>query len=317
MITVELRDVYHRARADFWRPARRILNGVSLSVEEGEIYGFLGPNGAGKTTTFRCITGLLTPTSGRVVVLGGTMKDPGVRGRVGFMPEGGAYGGNLTGQDLLHYHAILSGLSAVEARRVTAELVEQFGLKNHSASRIANYSKGLVQRLGLALALISDPDLLLLDEPMSGLDPVGRRMVLDLMMVLRSKGKTIIFSTHILSDIETVCDRVGVLVEGRLCWEGHLQELYEDQVGTMEITVKTLSSEINDRFESLFDRSDTLAQGRQRLFVRDVKAGNNLLVELLEHGVTVFDVQTGRGALENLLTNKLVETKSGFDHRHH
>ena len=142
-------------------------------------------------------------------------------------------------------------------------------------------------------------------------------MVLDLMMVLRSKGKTIIFSTHILSDIETVCDRVGVLVEGRLCWEGHLQELYEDQVGTMEITVKTLSSEINDRFESLFDRSDTLAQGRQRLFVRDVKAGNNLLVELLEHGVTVFDVQTGRGALENLLTNKLVETKSGFDHRHH
>ncbi len=213
------------------RPA---LDGLDLSVRQGEVFGFLGMNGAGKTTTIKMILGFFPPTAGAVEVLGGDPRDPETRRRVGYMPETADYYGYLTVRELLNFYGRLCGMSAADIRRRGDELVELTGLKEAGRKQIKHFSKGMMQRAGIAQALLHDPELLILDEPLSGLDPLARIQLRDIIVMLRKQGKTVFFSSHELSEAELICDRVGILKEGRLCCCGGIAEVAGDGAGNLE-----------------------------------------------------------------------------------
>src|SRR6516162_4662985 len=205
-----------------WRPA---LKSLSLAVELGETFGFLGPNGAGKTTTLKLLMGLIFPTSGSVQVLAKDCLDPDVKRRVGFLPEQPYFYDYLSAPELLEYYAQLSGMSAEERKRRIGELLARVGLADVGKKQLRKFSKGMLQRVGIAQAIIHDPQIVFLDEPMSGLDPLGRHEVRELIQDLKDRGKTIFFSTHILSDAEALCDRVAVIHKGELRGVGVVNDL--------------------------------------------------------------------------------------------
>jgi ABC-2 type transport system ATP-binding protein len=196
-----------------------------MTVEHGEVFGFLGPNGAGKTTTIKLLLGLHAPSRGVVRVLGQDPSLPATRARIGFLPEVASYHRFLTPNELLLRYGRLSGLSRTLARERTEQVLELVGLADAADRRLAQFSKGMTQRLGLAQALLHDPELLVLDEPLTGLDPLGRRRIRSIIHELRERGKTVLFSSHELSEAELVCDRVGVLREGTLRWCGPLRQV--------------------------------------------------------------------------------------------
>ena len=201
---------------------REVLNGVSLSVRQGEIYGFVGLNGAGKTTTMKIALGLTNQTAGQIKLFGASVA-PAMMARVGFAPEKPAFYDFLTADEMLDFSARLLQVP-VDAEK-KREVLEQVRLWEDRAKRVADFSKGMQQRLALACAMLHDPEFYILDEPGSGLDPLGRRMIKEILRNLRSRGKSIFFSTHILADVKEVCDRVGIIHEGRMIFEGTLEEL--------------------------------------------------------------------------------------------
>ena len=210
----------------FWRKRIRVLTDLSFSVERNEIVGFLGPNGAGKTTTIKILNRLAFPDSGTVTVFGEEAgRRPELRGRIGFMPEQPYFYEYLTGEEFLGLCGHLNGLSRVEIGRESRRMLSRVGLDGAGRTAIRKYSKGMMQRLGLAQALLHDPELVILDEPMSGLDPVGRMEVRNLILELKASGKTVFFSSHIISDVEALCDRVIILLKGRKVAEGSVEEL--------------------------------------------------------------------------------------------
>jgi ABC-2 type transport system ATP-binding protein len=219
----------------------RALDGLSLTVERGEIFGFLGGNGAGKTTAIKILMRLMTPTAGAVRILGHDTNHHYVRARIGYLPEQPYFYDYLTARELLEYCAELFGYSPAERRARAAALLRRVHLDEAAWNRqLRKFSKGMLQRVGLAQALVNDPELVVLDEPMSGLDPIGRRQVRDLIAELRHSGTTVFFSSHIIADIEVLCDRVAILQKGRLAHLGRLDELrsHEDSGGHLEITVE-------------------------------------------------------------------------------
>jgi ABC-2 type transport system ATP-binding protein len=222
----------HLSLRKYW-----ILKDLSFEVHPGEIFGFIGTNGAGKTTTIKLLLGLLFPDAGRIRLCGEDPSRPEARRRVGFLPENPYFHDYLTGWEFLDFHARLHGFRQPERRRRVGELLERVGLKNRADRALRLYSKGMLQRIGLAQALLHDPDVVILDEPMSGLDPIGRRDVRDLILELKGRGRTVFFSTHILSDTETICDRVGMLVRGRLAAIGSVEDLVRGEVGSWEVTL--------------------------------------------------------------------------------
>ncbi|MBM7868189.1 ATP-binding cassette domain-containing protein [Heliobacterium gestii] len=198
---------------------------ISLAVPHGCIFGLLGPNGAGKSTLVKMLVGLLQPTSGEARLLGRPLEDVSVRKRIGFLPEGFRYHDWLSGEDLLRFHASLYGLSSREASERIPVVLEMVGLGEQGRKRVGAYSKGMQQRIGLACALLSDPELVFLDEPTSALDPIGRKEVRDLLVQLRARGKTVFLNSHLLSELETVCDRIAIIKQGRLLFQGDWREL--------------------------------------------------------------------------------------------
>ncbi|NKB87434.1 MAG: ATP-binding cassette domain-containing protein [Acidobacteria bacterium] len=225
----------------FWLRRKDVLRDVSLSIEPGEVYGFLGPNGAGKTTSLKCLLGLLKPDSGSVEILGRPGSDPAARERLGYLPEHPYFYPHLTGRELVDYFGRLFSLPADVRVRRRDELIERVGMSDRADQPIKQYSKGMLQRIGLAQALINDPELVVLDEPMSGLDPVGRREVKDIILDLKAKGTTVFFSSHILADAETLCDRVGLLFDGRIVLESGVDELLEGRVEYWDATCDDVS----------------------------------------------------------------------------
>jgi len=215
-------------RTGFWlNQLVTSLQQCSLSVQPGETFGLLGPNGAGKTTLLKVLLGIIRPTSGRATVLGQPVGDRAVKHRVGYLPENPYFYDYLTGRELLEYTAGIFGLSAQQQRQRIPELLDMVGLDPKAIHKkpLKKFSKGMLQRVGLAQALINDPELVFLDEPMSGLDPMGRFRVREVILTLKEQGKTIFFNSHILSDVETICDRVALLDRGELLCTGTLDEL--------------------------------------------------------------------------------------------
>lgn len=210
----DLRKTY---RHGFWgRPARPALQGVSFRVERGQVFALLGHNGAGKTTTIKAILGLVRLQGGRVAIGGVDARRPEARARVGFLPESPSFHDNLSARELLDFHGRLCGLDAAKRRRRIATCLEEVGMAEHADRRVGACSKGMRQRIGLAQALLGDPDLLILDEPQSGLDPQGRRQVRDILLARKRAGVTILFSSHIVPDVEAVADQVAMIHHGRV-----------------------------------------------------------------------------------------------------
>jgi ABC-2 type transport system ATP-binding protein len=228
-----LEKTYH---IGFWRKRpKRALSPLHLTVEEGEIFGFLGPNGAGKTTTLKLLMGLVFPTAGTARILGMELGDPRMRAQIGFLPEQPYFYDYLSARELLNYYGRLSGMDATPLRRSIDAVLEQVKLSDSADIQLRKFSKGMLQRVGIAQAILHDPKLVFLDEPMSGLDPMGRREVRTLIEELKSKGKTVFFSTHILSDAEALCDRVAILHQGELRGVGAIAELTANVHGKVEI----------------------------------------------------------------------------------
>ena len=215
---------------DFWRrPRVRAVNDLSFSIGEGEVFGLLGPNGSGKSTTLKMLLGLLHPTSGELQVLGCSPREVRIKGRIGYLPEESFLYGYLTGEETLDFYGRLFELSADDRRTRREQLLEMMGLQSARRRRVGEYSKGMARRLGLAQALINDPDLVILDEPTSGLDPVGCRQMKDLIRALADRGKTVLLSSHLLADVEDVCDRLAILYNGRVQALGSLRDLLEER----------------------------------------------------------------------------------------
>jgi ABC-2 type transport system ATP-binding protein len=236
MKAIEILGLEKTYNVGFWRKRlKRALHPLHLQIEEGEIFGFLGPNGAGKTTTLKLLMGLISPTAGTARILQRPLDDPAMKAEIGFLPEQPYFYDYLTARELLEYYGQLSGVAAKERSRKVPEMLDRVGLRASADVQLRKYSKGMLQRVGLAQAILHDPKVVFLDEPMSGLDPMGRREVRDLMEQLKHEGKTVFFSTHILSDAEALCDRVAIIHLGELRKVGAVAELTAGVQGRIEL----------------------------------------------------------------------------------
>jgi ABC-2 type transport system ATP-binding protein len=236
MAAIEILGLEKTYNVGFWRKRPKCaLRPLQLAVEEGEIFGFLGPNGAGKTTTLKLLMGLVYPTGGSARILGMEVNDPRMKAQIGFLPEQPYFYDYLTARELLEYYGQLSGVAAKDRSRKVEAVLARVGLPDAAGVQLRKFSKGMLQRVGIAQAILHDPKLVFFDEPMSGLDPMGRREVRDLMEQLKQEGKTVFFSTHILSDAEALCDRVAIIHLGELRGVGRVADLTASVHGKVEM----------------------------------------------------------------------------------
>ena len=283
-----------------WRPPIEALSGLSLSISRGEIYGFLGPNGAGKTTTLKILLGLMYATSGRVEILGRPAGDLEVRRRIGFLPEAPYFYDYLTAEEFLAFYGHLAGLERGELSQRIDHLLEVVGLSEARTRQLRKFSKGMLQRVGLAQALIHDPELVILDEPMSGLDPLGRKHVRDLILGLRDQGKTVFFSTHIIPDVEMICDRVGIIVQGKLLAAGRVDELVSNgHTQSVEIVCEGINADEVPSITALATR--VLQRGRHCLVaLPGPDRLEDVLAMIRARGGKLVSVTPQKGSLEEL-----------------
>ncbi|MDF2521954.1 MAG: multidrug transporter ATPase [Clostridia bacterium] len=274
---------------------------ITISVGEGEIFGFLGPNGAGKSTFIKMLVGLLFPTSGRAYVLGKPLGDVEARKKIGYLPENFKYQDWMTGEDLLSFHASLYKLDKKKASAKKEEVLEIVKLKGHENYRIGTYSKGMQQRIGLACALLPDPDLLFLDEPTSALDPIGRKEVREIMTSLKSRGKTVLLNSHLLSEVEAVCDTAAIIKKGSIIKYGKMEDILESKL-ILEIHVEDLSSEILNKLIA-FDSSLTCSSNSIQMEIKDRSAIHNVASIIVNGGGKLYELSPKRVSLENLFLN--------------
>src|ERR1700727_1069493 len=235
MSAIEILGLEKTYQVGFWRKRPKLaLRPLNLKVEEGEVFGFLGPNGAGKTTTLKLLMGLVFPTGGSARILGREWTDPSVKAQIGFLPEQPYFYDYLTAHELLEYYGQLSGVPAKQRKQRVEQVLDQVGLHDVQGVQLRKFSKGMLQRVGIGQAILHDPKLVFFDEPMSGLDPMGRREVRDLMEQLKHEGKTVFFSTHILSDAEALCHRVAIIHKGELRGVGRVEDLTSTVQGKAE-----------------------------------------------------------------------------------
>jgi ABC-2 type transport system ATP-binding protein len=276
-----------------------VVEELDLEVRSGEIFGLLGPNGAGKTTTFKMLLALLRPDRGEVRLFDRPPSDPAARARVGYLPENPYFYDYLTAEEFLDFYGRLQGIPAAQRRDRVHESLHRVGLEAYAATALRKFSKGMVQRLGLAQAIQHDPELLILDEPMSGLDPIGRREVRDLILSLRAAGRTVLFSSHILQDAELLCDRIAILNKGRLRSVGRLDEMVASGVEWFEVTVRgafALPAGV-----ALLSRDGQ----RSLLRVSSLESLADLMAVIRESGAEVSSIWPKRKTLEDLFLQEI------------
>ena len=274
------------------------VRGLDLVVRPGEILGLLGPDGAGKTTTIKMLLGLQRPDQGTIRLFGLAPGDPSARARVGFLPQNPCFHDYLTAKKFLEFHARLQGMTAAERKQVIGPTLERVGLAGREQVVLRKFSREMLQRIGLAQAIQHDPELLILDEPMSGLDPSGRREVRDLILSLRDSGKTVFFSSSILQDVEMICDRVAILLEGRVHSSGPLEHLIESKLRSFEVSVRGVAP---DRLPARLISRDA---EHSLLDVGEPDSLSRLLAVVQEQGGEVSSVFPRRVGLEELLLSE-------------
>ena len=303
---IRVEALHKEFRLGLLRKRVTAVRGVSFAVERGDIFGFLGPNGAGKTTTIKMLTGLIAPTGGSATIFGETVPSPHAMRRVGFLPENPYIYPYLTPTEFVELCARLSGLSSRAARDRSRTVLEQVGILYAADRPVGRLSKGMLQRTGLAAALVADPELLILDEPMSGLDPVGRKEVRDLIVEERRRGRTIFFSTHILNDVETLCDRVTILRRGQVVVSGRLGELLNREVRRTDIVLLGASEELESRLAAT---GRAVRRDGERLVVE--APGQASVKEVLEAalaaGASVLEVAPRHETLEDLFVREAIK----------
>src|ERR1044071_8737916 len=291
----------------FWRPRPYLaLDGLTMQVGLGEVFGFLGPNGAGKTTTLKLLMQLIYPTSGDAQILGKPVGDVGVKRRIGYLPEHPYFYDYLTAVELLEYFASLFGYAAAERRARASRLLDEVGIGAERRLPLRKFSKGMLQRVGIAQALINDPELVFLAEPMSGLDPLGRREMRQLILRLRDRGSTVFFSSHVLADAETLCSRVAILANGRLPTGGRLSEMLAFKVRGWELVVSGLTEEaLRDTQARGFATTVTrLGDGRYALELPLIPPPEEITSALIARGAALVSLTPVRDTLEDLFVRQ-------------
>lgn len=304
---IEIHDLTKDYQVGFLRKRSvRALDRLNLEVGRGEIFGFLGPNGAGKTTTLKLLIGLIYPTSGSARILGRPFDDVATRTRIGFLPENPYFYEYLTGRELLEYTAALFGTSRQDAKRKADDLLSLVGLDDERAGRqLRKYSKGMLQRIGIAQALVNDPEVVFMDEPMSGLDPIGRREVRDLLLSLRAQNKTVFFSSHILSDVEAICDRAAILNRGKLVRCGTVHELTGDQSSYLEIVAVGIDPNSLGIFNEALPSTEsaTATPHGMNLVLRSEEDAGEAIRLIHQCGGKLVSINPKRTSLEDLFPN--------------
>ncbi|HYO60035.1 ABC transporter ATP-binding protein [Archangium sp.] len=307
---IEIRNLSKTYRLGFFMNRQvRALQSLDLALMPGQVYGLLGPNGAGKSTTIKILLNLVQPSGGEARLFGLPPTNREARRRVGYVPENPAPYEYLTGREFVTLAGRLAGMSGKELDDRVSEVLGMVQMTRAANLQIRRYSKGMVQRVALAQALVSKPDLLILDEPTSGLDPVGRRQIRDLILEERHRGTTVLFCTHIIPDVEALCDRVAVLVGGRRVREGSVAELLSSQATHVEMTVEGLPLERIQALGISLELARTL-ENRVLLHVRDADA-QRMLKQVLEQGGRVTQLQPARFSLEELFLRALEEARQG------
>ena len=304
MFAVEILGLEKIYKIGFWRKRDKVgLRNLHLEIPQGEVFGFLGPNGAGKTTTLKLLMGLISPTAGTARILNQPWRDPAVRARIGFLPEQPYFYDYLTPTELLDYYGTLSGVSVTDRRLRIPKLLERVGLAEHGSMQLRKFSKGMLQRVGIAQAVLHEPEVIFLDEPMSGLDPVGRREVRDFILSFNREGKTVFFSTHILADAEALCHRVAVLNKGELRGVSVVADLLSQTRGNFEVVwqgataipaMRSLGAELHAAGE--LTRA-VVSEGKLQAALDALKS----------HAARLISVTPVGGSIEEYFLQKLVE----------
>ena len=307
MHAIEIRGLSKDYPVGFWKKKLRpALKSLDLTVEAGEAFGFLGPNGAGKTTTLKLLMGIIFPTAGSATILGKHFLDPEVRKKVGFLPEQPYFYDYLSAPELLDYYAGLSGMARVERAQRIGPVLERVGLSDAGSKHLRKFSKGMLQRVGIAQAIIHNPEVVFLDEPMSGLDPLGRHEVRELIQGLKDEGKTIFFSTHILSDAEALCDRVAVIHKGELRGVGVVNDLRSAVAGKSEVIWEGVHA--TTAVSALL--TDTHATGETVRGIVQSSDLDRLLEKLRQQNARLISVTPLQGTLEDYFLSKTAEKEA-------
>jgi ABC-2 type transport system ATP-binding protein len=303
---IETEDLTKDFPVGFWRPKPyRALDGLNLQVESGEIFGFLGPNGAGKSTTLKLLMQLLYPTRGAARILGRPVGDSSVRRRIGFLAENPYYYDYLTAEELLQYFARLFGYRGADVHARVDRVLEEVAIGAERRFRLRQFSKGMIQRVGLAQALINDPEVVFLDEPMSGLDPIGRKQVRELIIRLRERGCTVFFSSHILSDAEALCSRVAIVAQARLVATGTLSEILAFEPKGWELVVSHVSEETKAELDRRAVSVTPLSNGLCTVVLRPDAPPEPLIADLASRGAHVVSLNPLRETLEDLFVQSV------------
>jgi len=306
---VNIQDVTKDFRPGFGLRTKRVLHGITFSVKQGEIFGFVGPNGAGKTTTLKVLMGLIRATSGHATILGHAVGESDFRHHIGFLPENPYFYDHLTGREILHFYAKLCGVPAAKRGERVDMLLDWVGLSHAGDARLRTYSKGMLQRTGIAQALVHDPSVVFLDEPMSGLDPIGRKEIRDLIIRLQGEGKTVFMNTHILPDVEMVCDRVAIIVQGRIRYQGTIEGFLDDGERQSDVVLSGLSGEGALTLEEKFG-VELRGVGDRIEFRMPGKSVTDLLQDAAVLGAEVLSVTPHRVSLESIFMTAVEQGKT-------